>query len=310
MSTKSARLLRFGPYVTRTSARLGSGHFGTVVSGVHEKTGRAVAIKLEQERASSSGTDRALSRLTREAEVYRELDGSPAFPRLHWFGRANGSFALVLDRLGPSLREVHRALGLTLSARAVQHVGNEAVLRLEVLHDAGWLHCDVKPANLLLPRGVADRGADTELASALDERPQLFLVDYGLSRRCNEDVPSRVGPDGHPRRRSVVGTGRFASLANHEGETPLGRRDDLEATLLSLVYLHLGKLPWSGLAAPTKRERFALMLSRKQATSVQELADGMPRGFGDALHLVRALAHDERPDYAALRRLLGAEDGN
>ena len=70
--------------------------------------------------------------------------------------------------------------------------------------------------------------------------------------------------------------------------------------------LRRGRLPWSGLSAPTKRERFALMLQRKQRTSIDELSEGMPRGFEAALRVARGLAHDERPDYHELRRLLAS----
>ena len=289
----SAARLRFGPYVASTSSRLGSGHYGTVLAGVHAQTGASVAIKLEGESSASS------PRLSREAGVYRDLNGAPGFPRMRWYGRAHGFFAIVLDRLGPSLREVHRAAGLTMSCQAVRHIGEQALQRLEALHDAGWLHCDMKPANLLLPSRSnlhADGDTHDSLAAALTDGPPLFCVDYGLSRRW-ADVPLT-------RREGVVGTGRYASLSNHSG-APLGRRDDVESTLLTLAYLRSGRLPWSGVKADTKRERFAMMLESKQATSVTELSMDMPHGFEDAFKLVRALEHNERPPYDDLRRLVG-----
>lgn len=293
--------MRFGPFIAQ-STKIGSGHFGTVLPGVHQRTGQRVAVKIEAAEAVASTTP---PRLAREAEVYRALDGTSArFPRLLWFGRAHGHVALVLDRLGSSVREVHRAAGLRLGVSEVQHVGRETLLGLESLHNVGFLHCDVKPANILLPDDggeSADDGAAEALAALVRRAPLMSLVDFGLARRWADE--SRAAPS---RRRSVVGTGRFASLTNHLAVEPLGPRDDVEAALLSLVHLRLGRLPWSGLSAPTKRERFARMLECKRATSVAEVCDGMPHGFEAALVAVRALAHDARPDYGALRRLLGA----
>ena len=282
----------FGPFAASRSSVLGSGHFGTVLAGVHRKTGERVAIKIEPQDSPRTVPS---PKLAREAEVYRALDGASArVPRMRWFGRAHGHFALVLDRLGPSIRNVHRDVGLELDASAVRHVGCETLLGLEALHDAGWLHCDVKPANLLLP---AEHG-DCNLGTALATAPLLALVDFGLSRRWGDDDATSV------ERRRVVGTGRFASLSNHLGESPLGPRDDVEATLLSMIWLRRGRLPWSGLTAPTKRERFAQMLARKQAASVDELSEGMPPGFEAALRSSRQLAFNSRPDYGELRRLL------
>ena len=295
--------MHFGPYLARCrTARLGSGHYGTVLAGVHARTGTRVAIKIEADSTEAERSSAPRGRLAREAAVYHDMDATPGFPRLHWFGRAHGYVAIVLDRLGASLRDVHQAAGgsgsagLQLNAQAVQHVGREALLRLETLHDAGWLHMDVKPANLLLP---PPRSGHVEMA--LDAEPLLHLVDYGLSRRWGGEARAERSPR---RRRGVVGTGRFASLANHEAEAPLGRRDDLEATLLSLVYLRRGRLPWSGISAPTKRERFAQMLESKRAATVGELSNGMFDGFESAFTRVRALDAGERPPYDELRRLL------
>ena len=113
------------------------------------------------------------------------------------------------------------------------------------------------------------------------------------------------------RRRGAVGTGRFASLSNHEGE-PLGRRDDAETVGLMCVYLRAGALPWSDGAvvdAPTKRERFARMLECKQRTSAAALGHAFGEGgaaIEEYVNVVRALGHTERPPYGHLMRLLRA----
>ena len=133
--------------------------------------------------------------------------------------------------------------------------------------------------------------------------PRLSLVD-GLCRRWGDERE----------RRSVAANetwdgvlALFASLSNHEGIEPLGRRDDLESLALSLVFLAAGRLPWSGVAPPpefTKAERFQAMLERKRATPIDELSEAMPPGFADFLIAIRSLAHDELPDYERLRRMV------
>ena len=330
--------MRFGPYVARAADKLGAGNFGTVLGATHSRTGERVAIKLET-------IDQKRHRLPTEFAIYRELKNQPGFPRVRWFGRAHGHLALVLDLLGPSLRTIHRESGMTLSTRSVRHVAEQALKRLETFHSHGWLHCDVKPANLLLPRAQAVASAAAGESSEAGEasklnggvlgedallnwrrlkshEPQgddgdewavdcpLALVDFGLSRRwldpeTGEHLPAAALP---PRRPGApVGTGRYASLSNHEG-APLSRRDDLESLAFSLIYLRAGHLPWIGLKPPpaSKKERFAAMLECKRETSLSDLSDGLPSGFEGFLQAVRRLEYGETPDYGALRGMARA----
>ena len=298
----------------RLGPRIGSGKFGTVYGGVHRRSGDLVAVKVEPE-------GRTKPRLPLEYRVYRTL-GRSHVPRMRWYGRAHGHLALVMDRTGPSLRAVHRNAETRLNhLELLQLVGVQVIHSLENLHDLGWLHLDVKPANIvaatLLPSHVAASSRGCELAGAAAAasceltNPQpaaaartWTLLDFGLSRAWADSV-APPGKSDKPAR-SVVGTGQFASLTNHLGE-PLGRRDALESLAFTIAYLHAGSLPWTGVQAPTKADRFNRMLSIKQDAPVTQIAAGLPTSFAEFMHAVRGMRHDERPDYPALRRLLGAK---
>lgn len=277
----------------RLGTRLGSGKFGTVYSGSHRRSGDAVAIKVEPE-------DARLLRLPNEARVYRSL-GRLNCPRMRWFGRAHGHLALVMDRVGPSLRSIHREASLRLSAETVQRVGLQLLHRLEALHSTGWMHLDIKPSNVAVTQTMRAG------ARMSPDDISWTLLDFGLARRWCDPHTGEHTPD--VARRGAVGTGTFASLTNHKGE-PLGRRDDVESLAFTLAYLHEGRLPWSHVEAPTKRERFALVLAEKRRASVEEIQGGLPDTFADFLHAARQLRYDEPPDYELLRRLLrGASHG-
>lgn len=323
-TSREMRALSFGRWRILSNAKLGSGHFGTVLLAEHAMTGELAAVKLEKANAKRP-------RLPIEAAVYRALDGKTGFPRMRWFGRAHGRLALVLDLLGPSLRSVQRqAAGNVLNPLALQHVAKQSLLRLEALHDTGWLHCDVKPANLLLPQPPIshDMGGDSDArgmsehdvmqqhaggsrSDECDSLPPLSLVDFGLSRRWRDPESHKHLQAGSlPTRRAgaPVGTGRFASLRNHAG-APLSRRDDLEALAFSLVWLRVGNLPWNGLMPPPalKAERFAAMLECKRRVGASELSVGMPHGFERFFRSVRDIDFEERPDYCGLATMLQPE---
>ena len=268
--------------------KLGGGNFGTVYSGCHRRTGEPVAVKVEAH-------DSKQPRLPNEARVYQAL-GRQNPPRMRWFGRYSGHYVLVMDRLGPSLRTVHHASGTkSLDLRTLQRVGRDVLQRLEILHELGWLHLDVKPANI-----VTSLDRSRSQVSNL-EGTSYHLLDYGLARRwCDSSTGLHKA---NPPRRGVVGTGRYASLTNHLG-SQLGRRDDVESLAYTLAFLRNGSLPWSGVAAPTKAERFELMLNSKQRASFDEIATGMPASFKGFLAHVRSLAYNERPKYGLLHTLL------
>jgi serine/threonine protein kinase len=116
----------FGRYVI--TERWGSGHFGDVYAAINERSGQPVAVKVEPETASRP-------RLPVEARVYKALrlgEESREWPKMRWFGRAHGHYALVMDRLGADLRSKHRESAMQFSSSIVRQVGEQVLQHLEV----------------------------------------------------------------------------------------------------------------------------------------------------------------------------------
>lgn len=70
-----------------------------------------------------------------------------------------------------------------------------------------------------------------------------------------------------------------------------------------LVYFLKGQLPWQGLRAATKEEKYAKILNTKRSTSIEDLCEGLPKEFTIFFNYVRALRFDERPDYPYIRKI-------
>ena len=68
--------------------------------------------------------------------------------------------------------------------------------------------------------------------------------------------------DSYRENKNLTGTPRYASLSNHLG-IEQSRRDDLESLGLILMYFLKGKLPWQGLRADTKEEKYARIMEYK-----------------------------------------------
>jgi len=69
------------------------------------------------------------------------------------------------------------------------------------------------------------------------------------------------------------------------------------------MYFIRGRLPWQGLKADTKEEKYKLICESKRATSAETLCKGFPAVFSSYLNYCSALRFEDRPDYAYLRRL-------
>lgn len=57
------------------------------------------------------------------------------------------------------------------------------------------------------------------------------------------------------------------------------RRDDLESLGYILMYFNVGTLPWQGLKAATKRQKYERISEKKMSTPIELLCKGYPCKF-------------------------------
>lgn len=81
------------------------------------------------------------------------------------------------------------------------------------------------------------------------------------------------------------------------------RRDDLESLGYVLLYFLKGKLPWQGLRADTKKEKYTRIMEYKLEITFSRLCQGFPEEFLFYFDYCHSLAFDETPDYQYLRQL-------
>ncbi|XP_063819295.1 casein kinase I [Pseudophryne corroboree] len=81
------------------------------------------------------------------------------------------------------------------------------------------------------------------------------------------------------------------------------RRDDLESLGYVLMYFNLGSLPWQGLKAATKRQKYERISEKKMSTPIEVLCKSYPSEFATYLNFCRSLRFDDKPDYSYLRQL-------
>jgi len=101
----------------------------------------------------------------------------------------------------------------------------------------------------------------------------LYLIDYGLSSKIiNPKTNTHIT---YCEGKSLIGTARFASISTHLG-IEQSRRDDLESLGYLLVYLASGSLPWQGIKAKTKNEKYEKIFDIKTKTVPKEICKFLP----------------------------------
>jgi len=262
--------------------KLGSGCFGEVYRALNSETQQEVAVKLED--ISNGAPGPQLEHEATLLNLLRQPTVPQGFAEVFYFGKEGPFHCLVMEFLGKTLEDkVRECTDEHFSIKTGVLVAEQILRRIEYLHSKGITHRDIKPENFCW--GVREK------------QHHLYLIDFGLSKRYwdKRHIQSKS-------KLSLTGTARYASLNAHKG-LEQSRRDDLEAIGHMLVYFVRGSLPWSGLEAKNKQEKYRKIQAKKESLPLRDLCSGYPNAFVDYLRYARNLGFRERPDYEYCRKL-------
>ncbi|KAL4588042.1 hypothetical protein LXL04_000920 [Taraxacum kok-saghyz] len=259
--------------------KIGSGSFGELFLGVNIQTGEEVAVKLE-------GVKTRHPQLHYESKIYRLLQGGTGVPNLKWFGVEGEYNIMVIDLLGPSLEDLFNYCNRKFSLKTVLMLADQLLNRVEYMHARGFLHRDLKPDNFLMGLG---RKAN-----------QVYAIDFGLAKKYRDLQTHKHIP--YRENKNLTGTARYASVNTHLG-VEQSRRDDLESLGYVLMYFIRGSLPWQGLKAGNKKQKYDKISEKKMLTPIEVLCKSYPSEFISYFHYCRSLRFEDKPDYSYLKRL-------
>ncbi|OIV97800.1 hypothetical protein TanjilG_12557 [Lupinus angustifolius] len=259
--------------------KIGSGSFGHIYIASNIDTSEIVAVKMESKKSKHP-------QLLYEAKLYNFIQGEPGIPSMKWCGTDGDNNVLVIDLLGPCLEDLFVYCGRKFSLKTVLMLADQMLTRIEYVHSKGFLHRDIKPDNFLIGLG---RRAN-----------QVYIIDFGLAKRYKD--PNTNKHISYRENKNLTGTARYASCNTHLGFEQ-SRRDDLESLGYVLMYFLRGSLPWQGLKAVTKKEKYDRICEKKLSTSVEMLCTSYPEEFTSYLNYCRSLTFDQHPDYGFLKQL-------
>jgi eukaryotic-like serine/threonine-protein kinase len=174
--------MRFGDY--QVVSPLASGGMGGVYLARHVTSGQEVALKVLDPLFANHGE--VIARLYSEVAIAARAT-HPGLVAIHAASKSSDGIPyLVMEYLdGVTLAKMLGDGPMDISE--LVGLGAQIAAALSALHEAGIVHCDVKPENILV---LADRAWGT--------LPQVKVIDFGVSRMVDEAPAEDVAISGTP----------------------------------------------------------------------------------------------------------------
>ncbi|WP_225800571.1 serine/threonine-protein kinase [Streptomyces sp. NK15101] len=279
----------------RAVRQLGRGGMGVVWRAVDEVLGREVAVKELRTYNDASGPELEDLRLRmqREARAAARVR-HPGVIAVHDVTEHEGRPVIVMELIdGPSLDGVLGERG-TLDPREAAQIGAAVLEALAAAHDAGVLHRDVKPGNVLLDRGG-----------------RVVLTDFGIATM---DDPGDGSATHLTRSGEIVGSLDYLAPERAQGQQP-GPASDVWALGATLYAAVEGTSPfrrtstWQTLNAIVVEPLPAPRLAGPLAPVLARLLDKDPARRPDARTAARLLTAVAEGRDAAAPGLQGVAPG-
>ena len=261
---------------------LGHGGFGITYYARDRTLGREVAVKeyLPTSLALRENGTMVVPRSTQlaedfiwgrerflaEARILATLEGVPSIVRVYDFLEANGTAYMVMALARGETLEQRLKRDKQLPSAIIERLLDRLLGGLEEVHKAGFLHRDVKPANIIL-----------------DAKDNPTLIDFGASRAAMADRTSAL---------TAIFTPRYAAAEQLTSDRQ-GPWTDIYGVSATLYHAITGHAPPSS-------------LERALNDSYEPLAKLQPAGFSAAtlqrIDAGLALRAKDRPQSIALWR--------
>ncbi|MFK7819065.1 MAG: protein kinase [Planctomycetaceae bacterium] len=202
---------------------IGKGGMGKVFKARDRKNKRNVAIKVLSRKLAKN--KKLVARFQREIEVASKLN-SPYIVRTIDAGIVGESHFMVMEFVdGESFDQIATRHGRLHAGHACELI-RQGALGLQAAHEAGMVHRDIKPGNLMVSFG--------------DGQPAVKLLDMGLARLDEQEN------DGMTRTGQVMGTPDYMAPEQGWDTASVDIRADIYSLGCTLFRLVTGSVPFQG----------------------------------------------------------------
>ena len=108
-----------------------------------------------------------------EFSIMRSLSDKniSGFPKVYSQGLIQKQPYIVQEKLGLSIKDILKRNKLHFSIKCIISLAIQIIELLEKFHDQGYIHCDIKPDNIM----IGDYMKDPKLMN------KIYLIDFGIS---------------------------------------------------------------------------------------------------------------------------------
>ena len=252
----------------RLEDKIGEGGMGTVFIAHDSELDRKVAVKLLA--AALVNDAEVLERFEREARLTAKLDHPNIIP-IYDVGRHEGRPFIVMKLLqGDSLVGRLRAKGGFTADETIKLM-RQLALGLDYLHGQGFIHRDIKAANIFVsPEGLAT------------------ILDFGILRQ-------KSATTGITRTGMVMGTPHYMAPEQALGLKDVDHRVDLYALAVVLFECLTGTLPFEA----DSELRLIQLQAHAPVPEILDRAPWIPRPVADVVKKALSKKPDDRYNTAA-----------
>jgi serine/threonine protein kinase len=262
----------------RVVGKLGVGGMGVVYDAEDTRLPRRVALKfLSQELAGDPDATRSLKK---EADMLAPLN-HPNICVIYEIDEHDGNPFIAMERVDGTNLKLHMTR-TTLSDGEIVDIARQVAAALQAAHEAGVVHRDIKPGNIMI--GLSG---------------QVKVLDFGLARRFKMPETGEVMLHGSTLPGRPVGTANYMA-PERILQGPRDPRSDLFSLGVVMYEMATGRLPFAG-ASPAETVTNIL---EKDPTPPTQLSPG--RAIALERIVIRSLAKQLEERYQSASELNAA----
>ena len=247
-------------------AVVGEGGMGTVYRGVDVKMQREVIVKMLSNQLLHS--ENARSRFRSEGIIQGRV-AHPHIVRVTDVVEEPETLALVMDPAGIPFDQWIQECGPGVAFDRIWSVLKPVMDAIQCAHEAGVVHRDLKPGNILVASG---RGSDI-----------ARVADFGIAKIVAESGSGRT------RLGTVMGTPAYMPPEQLRGELTIDNQVDVYAMAVVIYQTFTGRVPY-GFGEDVPRN----MVQHPVPTPMADLVGGLPSGFDAVIARGMALERERR----------------